>query len=168
MAPAACCRWEMTGEFCHTWSNEFSTGGRAARGTRDLDLVYCRFGDDQLSISLIGHSGTRGLCTDRSPCTSLFEPGPVHVACPSPGGWCQRYGALLTCKIRKKDLSPRPPLLRGEGEPNEVLRKRRFIHSVIARTTPSRHPPNCNSPTNHDVSTGFFSFGTSSSNPTVH
>ena len=36
-----------------------------------------------------------------------------------------------------------------------MLRKQRFIHSVIARTTPSRHPPNCNSPTNHDVSTGL-------------
>ena len=35
-----------------------------------------------------------------------------------------------------------------------MLRKQRFIHSVIARTTPSRHPPNCNSPTHHDVSTG--------------
>ena len=38
------------------------------------------------------------------------------------------------------DLSPQPPLLRGEGEPNEVLRKQRFIRAVIARTTPSRHP----------------------------
>ena len=31
-------------------------------------------------------------------------------------------GSLLSA-FRNKDLSPRPPLLRGEGESNEVLRK---------------------------------------------
>ena len=31
--------------------------------------------------------------------------------------------ALLVSAFREEDLSPRPPLLRGEGESNEALRK---------------------------------------------
>ena len=53
----------------------------------------------------------------------LFPDTPRLAAISSTGKrTAQSIGSLLSA-LRQKDLSPRPPLLRGEGESNEALRK---------------------------------------------
>ena len=87
------------------------------------------FGCGKLNSSLIGHSGTRGLCTYRRPCTSLFEPGPVHLERPSlahrPPARCAQAGDA------RSDQALRVYGIGGGPEPFAGTVDRPYLHVVL-------------------------------------